>query len=182
MYIHLYTLSQETTIYHQSTNMPICAAPAKADPDEPSQLRRFFTKIFGKSPVASLVYPSPPRMSTRYAPRKRWICESQGWIMADAVHRCKRGVVRRSEARWLGRICETIIESARAHALGEEEERRRRCVGPRNGDPQEQPSVLLLSSAVHAEWVSYDDIIAHRDDEQAGFLSRVMTDAFWIRH
>jgi len=108
-------------------NVPIYRRPrSKPAPMNPVNYGVSSRKSLGRVlPRPSCIL--PPRMNTRYAPRKRWICESQGWIMADAVHRCKRGVVRRSGARWLGRICETIIESARAHAL--------------------EPSVLLLSSA-----------------------------------
>lgn len=126
----------------------------RVDPDELSQLRRFFTKIFGKSPSVPRVS-FPHGWTPRYALRKRWICESQGWIMAGAVHRCKRGGGEKKRgvrgARWLGRICETIIESVRARAYSRERRRRRKkgmgveCRGW--GSLGTTLLVLLLSSA-----------------------------------
>lgn len=118
------------SIHHQCTNF---ARRPKPTPMNPVNYGISSRKSLGEV-LSRPSYILPPRMNTRYAPRKRWICESQGWIMVDAVHRCKRGVVRRSGAWWLGRICETIIESARAHAL----EGRRRC-RPRMGISRNNP-------------------------------------------
>lgn len=168
LYIYVYTF----LISFFNVSIPIL----RVDPDELSQLRRFFTKIFGKSPSVPRVS-FPHGWTRRYALRKRWICESQGWIMADAVHRCKRGrgwEEARGE-RWLGRICETIIESVRARAYSWERRGRRKGGWmPGMGYPRNNPPriVALFGARVHAEWVSYDDVMARCDDEQANFLSR----------
>lgn len=112
--------------FHSSTSVyQFCAST----PDELGQLRRFFTKIFGRSLPA---YPSP-RMNA--AVRKRWICESQGWIMAGAVHRCKPGGGEGEGrgARWLGRNDYRICPSARTRGVLTGVERGGRAAIPGDG-------------------------------------------------
>lgn len=153
--------------FHSSTSVyQFCVSTPMNSVNYGVSSRRSLGRVSPRLPRISF----PHGWAPRYAVRKRWICESQGWIMAGAVHRCKPGGGGRGGARWLGRICETIIESVRARVLegsgGEGEEER---WTPGMGVPRNNPSRIV--ALFDAERVSYDDVMARRDDEQANFPS-----------
>lgn len=139
---------------------------------ELSQLRHFFARLFGKSS-------SVPRVSFSLA---------RGWARAPETMNLRvlgvdNGLVRytvvnagnggRSGAQWLGRICETIIESVRA---------RTRCREGRVSGMGIPRSVTLRIVALFdgSRRISFVWRRNGASRRWTDVFSRVMTNAFWI--